>query len=73
MCGKFGAPQQGKSEYKPPASDVAFASFDMSPDLKTFSMAASQVSKSETPQQTTYLALAGRETKRTCLRAKPCP
>jgi hypothetical protein len=73
MCGKFGAPPQGKSDYKPPTTDVTFASFDMSPDFKTFTMAASQVSKSESPAQTTYLTIAGRETKRTCLHTKPCP
>ena len=73
MCGKFGAPPQGKSEYHPPAENVTFASFDFAPDMKTFTMAASQVSKSESPQQTTYLTLAGRESKRTCLPAKPCP
>jgi hypothetical protein len=35
-------------------------------------MAASMVSKSDSPAQTTYLTLAGRETKRTCVHAKPC-
>lgn len=73
MCGKFGAPPQGKSEYHTPAENVTFGSFDFAADMKTFTMAASQVSKSESPQQTTYLALSGRESKRTCLATKPCP
>ena len=72
MCGKFGAPPQGKSDYHSPPGNVTFASFDMSADLKTFTMAASMVSKSDSPSQTTYLTLAGRENKRTCVHAKPC-
>lgn len=72
MCGKFGAPPQGKSDHHSPPGDVAFASFDMSPDLKGFTMAASMVSQSRSPAQTSYLALAGREAKRTCVHAQPC-
>lgn len=72
MCGKFGAPPQGKNEYHAPPGEVSFASFEMAPDLKTFTMTASMVSKSDSPKQTTYLTLAGREGKRTCAHAKPC-
>jgi len=72
MCGKFGAPPQGKNEYHAPPGDVTFASFEMGADLKTFTMVASVVSKSESPKQTTWLTLAGRETKRTCAHPKPC-
>ncbi len=72
MCGKFGGPPQGKSEYHDAAHDVELAPFEFSADRKTFSMAASQVSKGDSPKHTTYLAMAGRETKRTCVRQKPC-
>lgn len=72
LCGKFGGPPQGKSEYHDAAHDVDFAPFVFSADRKTFTMTASQVSKGESPKHTTYLAMAGRETKRTCVRQKPC-
>ncbi len=72
MCGKFGGPPSGKSEYHDPAHDVTFSPFEFAADRKTFSMAASQISKGDSPKHTTYLAVAGRETKRTCVRQKPC-
>jgi hypothetical protein len=73
MCGKFGAPPPGKSDLHEPARPVQLASFEFAPDLKTFTMAATQVSKSESPSQTTYIGLAGREVKRTCVVPKACP
>ena len=70
MCGKFGGPPSGKSEHHTPAHPVTFASWEFAADRKTFSMAASQTAKGD--KFTTYLAVAGRENKRTCVRQKPC-
>jgi hypothetical protein len=72
MCGKFGGPPSGKSDYHMPAHDVDFAAWEYGSDMKTFTMAASLVSRGDSPKQSTYLTIAGRETKRTCVRAKPC-
>jgi hypothetical protein len=72
MCGKFGAPPPGKSELHDPPQPVQFAAFEFAPNLETFTMAATQVAKSESPSQTTYVGLAGREVKRTCATPKPC-
>ena len=72
LCGKFGGPPSGKSDYHAPAHDVDFAPFEFSADRKTFSMAASLVSHTDSPKQSTYIAVAGREIKRTCVRQKPC-
>lgn len=72
MCGKFGGPPSGKSEYHHGPNDVQFSTLEYGSDLKTFTMAASLVSSGDSPKQSTYLALGGREIKRTCVRAKPC-
>lgn len=71
MCGKFGAPPPGKSELHIPPGPVAFKPFEFAPDKATFTMAKTQVSKTEMPKQTGFVALAGRETKRTCVTTKP--
>lgn len=72
MCGKFGGPPPGKSDYHSGAHDVQFSTLEYAADMKTFTMAASLVSSGDSPKQSTYLALGGREIKRTCVRAKPC-
>ena len=69
MCGKFGGPPSGKSDYHMPARDVQFAPWEYAADMKTFTMAASLVSSGDSPKQSTYLTIAGREVKRTCVRA----
>jgi len=71
LCGKFGAPPPGKSELHIPPGPVDFKPFEFAPDRATFTMARAQVSKTEMPKQTGFLALAGRETKRTCVTTKP--
>jgi hypothetical protein len=73
LCGKFGAPPPGTSELHIGPGPVAFNPFDFSPDRKTFNMSKAQVSKTDMPKQTGFVAIAGRETKRTCVAAKPCP
>jgi hypothetical protein len=67
VCGKFGAPPPGSSALHEPATAVTFKPFHFNPDGRTFSMEYSQVSRSESPRRTAYLALSGREMKRTCV------
>lgn len=73
MCGSFGAPPPGTSELHHPPRPVQFSSFEFAPDRKTFSMAATFVTKTDSPKQTGYVGLSGREMKRTCVAPKPCP
>lgn len=66
VCGKFGAPPPGSSPLHEAAA-VAFHPFRFSPDGKTFTMEYAEVSHSDSPQQTSYVSLSGRETKRVCV------
>jgi len=71
VCGKFGAPPAGSSPLHEAAS-VKFSPFHFSPDGKTFTMDYTHVSHSDSPKQTSYLSLSGRETKRVCVHAATC-
>jgi hypothetical protein len=73
LCGKFGAPPPGQSALHIGPNPVQLLPFQFSADLKTFSMPSTFVSKTEDPKQTAYLALSGREMKRSCVQVKPCP
>jgi len=66
FCGKFGAPPEGTSEIHYPPHNVTFSPFEYDAEKKTFTMAYSIVSKSESPRQTSRITLAGREARRTC-------
>jgi len=66
VCGKFGAPAPGSTPLHETAS-VKFQPFHFAADGKTFSMPYTQVSHSNSPKQTAYLALSGRETGRSCV------
>jgi hypothetical protein len=72
LCGKFGAPPPGKSELHIGPNQVAFNPFVFTPDMKTLTMARTWVSKTDSPKQTAYIALSGRETRRTCVQAPVC-
>jgi hypothetical protein len=73
FCGRFGAPPRGTSDVHTTAHPVVFKPLELSQDLHTFTMGWSVTAKSTTPSQTSKIALAGRETKRTCVAVKPCP
>ncbi len=73
LCGSFGAPQAGKSALHLPPHNVSFSPFQFAPDMKTFSMPVTFVSKSENPKQTAQITLSGREARRTCVKVPPCP
>ena len=72
LCGSFGAPPAGRSELHIGPGPVTFNSFELARDMKTFTMATALVSKTSMPKQTGFVALGGRETKRSCAPAKPC-
>jgi len=72
LCGKFGAPPSGKSELHIPPHPVPLSSFTFAPDMKTFTMPSTRVSKTDTPKQTAEIALAGREVRRACVQAPAC-
>ena len=73
FCGKFGAPPPGDSEFHLGPNTVLLSPFRFGADMKSFTMASTFVSKSESPKQTAHLALSGREVARTCVAAKKCP
>jgi hypothetical protein len=70
LCGMFGAPQPGRSELHMGPSTMTFKPFQFSPDMSTFSMQPVLTSKTSSPQQESYVALSGREVRRTCLDAR---
>jgi hypothetical protein len=70
VCGNFGAPPHGSSQIHEPPANVAFKPFHFSADGRTFSMEYARISHSDSPHQTGYLSLAGRETKRSCVTAQ---
>jgi hypothetical protein len=70
FCGKFGAPPEGTNEIHTAPHPVTFNNFEFDADKKTFTMAYAIVSKSETPRQTSRIALAGREVRRSCAPGK---
>jgi len=72
LCGNFGAPPPGRSDLHIEPHSVEFKPFEFSSDMKTFTMPNTFVAKSSMPKQTAHIALAGRETRRTCVRATPC-
>lgn len=72
LCGKFGAPPPGKTELHIGPGPIPFKSFEFAQDGTTFAMAKTQVEKVDKPKHTGFLALAGRETKRTCVPTRPC-
>ncbi len=71
FCGSFGAPPPGPSPLHVGPIPVQFKTFQFSPDMKTFTMASAFVAATESPKQTSHMALAGREIRRVC-EAKSC-
>jgi hypothetical protein len=67
LCGKFGAPPLGSSPIHMGPRTVQLAPFAFGADFKTFSMTYTMTSQADSPKQTTYSAISGREMKRTCV------
>ena len=72
LCGKFGAPPPGQSPLHIGPNPVMFSPFVFSPDMKTFTMATTHVSKTDMPKQTGEIALSGREVRRACVPVAVC-
>lgn len=72
VCGKFGAPAPGRSELHIAPQQQWFKPFVFAPDMQTFTMASTHVTKTKMPKQSTEIALAGREVRRTCVPVAPC-
>jgi hypothetical protein len=70
LCGSFGAPPPGKSQLHIAPHPVRFRAFEFAPDMKTFTMPSTFVSKTDSPKQTAHILLAGREVRRTCVTIK---
>jgi len=66
MCGQFGAPAPGTTELHVGPNPIDFRPFEFGADMKTFSMPYTIVSQSSSPKQRSFLALGGREIRRTC-------
>ena len=66
VCGKFGAPPPGSSPIHE-SDAVTFKPFHFSPDGRTFAMDYTKVSHTDSPAQTSFVSLSGREVKRTCV------
>jgi hypothetical protein len=72
-CGKFGAPPTGTSEFHVPPRPVVFKPFRFGKDLKTFTMDYTFAARTESPKQTSHVALNAREVRRTCVPVPACP
>jgi hypothetical protein len=72
MCGKFGAPPSAATPYHDTPVALRFNPFHLSDDRSTFTMDYVLVSKSNSPRQTTYMALSGRRVRQTCAPSAPC-
>jgi hypothetical protein len=66
FCGSFGAPPAGTTPFHQGPDAFVFRPFEFSADMKTFAMQSTFDSKSDSPKQVSYVALAGREVGRKC-------
>lgn len=64
MCGSFGAPARGASPLHDGPREVTFSPFVFARDQRTFTMGYTPVSR--TADQSSYLAVSGRELARRC-------
>ena len=72
-CGSFGSPAPGTRPIQIGPEDVRVRPFELTADYETFTMPYTLAVKTESPKQTSFLALTGRAVKRTCVPAPtPC-
>jgi hypothetical protein len=64
LCGKFGAPPQGRTPLHVAPTTVLFQPLTFGREASSFQMPFTLVSESQSPRQRTFLAMAGRETAR---------
>jgi hypothetical protein len=72
FCSSLGAPPRGVSELHIGPDPVRFQPFSYAKDMNTFTMTYAFVAKTDTPKQTAYMTLAGREVRRSCAIEPPC-
>jgi 2-polyprenyl-6-hydroxyphenyl methylase/3-demethylubiquinone-9 3-methyltransferase len=73
FCGRYGAPPAGSTPFHIAAHASKLEPFQFSADMSSFTMPWMFVAKTDVPKQTAHLALSGREARRTCAAAAPCP
>lgn len=66
LCGKFGAPPRGTSQLHAGPYAQALKPFVFSPDHRVFTMATTPGLKTESPKQSSEVAVRGIEVRRTC-------
>lgn len=69
FCGSHGAPPAGTTPLRLGPTDSAFRPFEFAADGRSFTMQFTLAAKTEVPKQTSFVALTGRESKRTCVPA----
>jgi hypothetical protein len=72
VCGKFGAPPDGSSPMHVGPVDVRFAPFHFAADGRSFTMPRTFALSTDTPKQTAYIELTGRETRRALVAPQAC-
>ncbi|HVY45109.1 MAG TPA: hypothetical protein VHB21_04480 [Minicystis sp.] len=73
LCGRFGAPPEGRSDLHVAPHPVRAQPFEFAPDFKTFRMPYAIVSQQSSPRQTSRIQLAAREVRRTCASPRSSP
>jgi hypothetical protein len=68
MCGKFGVPPTGKSELHMKPTPKNLRPFEVSADLSTIKMPYTKIAQTDSPPQTSIVAVHGKEVRRTCVR-----
>jgi hypothetical protein len=66
MCGQFGAPDPGTTELHVGPNPIDLRPFEFDAEMKTFSMPYALISQSSSPKQRSFLAIGGREVRRSC-------
>lgn len=72
MCGSFGAPPAGTSPLHIASHDPRFKPWAFAADMKTFAMPKAWMARSEAPKFTSFVALSGREVRRSCVTVPKC-
>jgi hypothetical protein len=73
LCGRFGAPPPGRTPLHVASGTVQFQPLRFARGASSFEMPYALVAESESPKQRTFLSMAGREVRRTCVTADRTP
>jgi hypothetical protein len=72
LCGKGGGPPPGQTPVHLSPHSVKFGRFAFSPDLTTFTMKRTFISRYESPKLAAAIAMSGREIAKKCVEIDPC-